>query len=223
VITLQKLLDWLSALAAVYAEHKAELTRLDAAIGDADHGINMDRGFAAVLTDLQAHPPADPAAALKSTAMTLMRTVGGAAGPLYGTFFLRASLACAGAGELSPEIWTAAFSQGVEGVRQRGKAEPGDKTMLDALVPAAAALQQALREGCGFAEALRRSESAARAGAAATVPLQARKGRASYLGERSVGHQDPGATSAWLLTRTAAEALAAPPGAPPGTAPGARI
>jgi dihydroxyacetone kinase-like protein len=208
MISLQRLLAWLRALAAVFAENKDRLTELDAAIGDADHGINMERGFAAAAAELERDPPADIAAALKSTALTLMRTVGGAAGPLYGTFFLRASAACTGLGELTPESWAAAFSQGVEGVRQRGKAEPGDKTMLDALAPAAAAMREALHEGRGLAEALSRAERAAQAGMAATVPMQARKGRASYLGERSIGHQDPGATSAWLLARTAAALLA---------------
>jgi dihydroxyacetone kinase-like protein len=208
MISLERLLAWLRALAAVFAENKALLTDLDAAIGDADHGINMERGFSAVVAELEANPPADIAAALKSTAMTLIRTVGGAAGPLYGTFFLRASTACAGLRDLTPAIWATSFRQGVEGVRQRGKAEPGDKTMLDALIPAAAAMQEALQEGSDLPEALRRAERAAVAGMAGTIPLQARKGRASYLGERSIGHQDPGATSACLLTRTAAAVLA---------------
>ncbi len=207
MISLERLLAWLKALAAVFAENKDRLTDLDAAIGDADHGINMERGFAAVAAELERDPPADIAAALKGTALTLMRTVGGAAGPLYGTFVLRASAACAGLGELTPEGWAAAFSQGVEGVRQRGKAEPGDKTLLDALAPAASAMQEALREGRGLAEALSRAERAAEVGMTGTVPMQARKGRASYLGERSIGHQDPGATSAWLLARTAAAIL----------------
>jgi dihydroxyacetone kinase-like protein len=208
MIRLERLLAWLRALASVFAENKARLTELDAAIGDADHGINMERGFSAVAAELKANPPADIAAALKNTALTLIRTVGGAAGPLYGTFFLRSSATCAGLGELSPEHWAACFSQGVEGVRQRGKAELGDKTMLDALAPAAAAMQEALREGSDLAEALRRAERAAEAGMAGTTPMLARKGRASYLGERSIGHQDPGATSAYLLIRTAAAVLA---------------
>jgi dihydroxyacetone kinase-like protein len=210
VVSLERLLAWLASLARVYALARDELTELDAAIGDADHGINLDRGFAAVAAELAARPPADIAAALKAAALTLMRTVGGAAGPLYGTFFLRASAACAGLPGLGPAEWLAAFRQGVEGVRQRGKAEPGDKTMLDALLPAAEAMQEALaREaGLGLAEMLRRAEQAARRGMEGTIPLQARKGRASYLGERSIGHQDPGATSSWLLVRSAAAALA---------------
>jgi dihydroxyacetone kinase-like protein len=208
VVSLERLLAWLAALAAVFAQAREELTALDAAIGDADHGINMDRGFAAVAADLAANPPADIASALKSAALTLMRTVGGAAGPLYGTFFLRASSACVGLRELAPAEWVAAFRQGVEGVRQRGKAGPGDKTMLDALLPAGQAMQEALAQGADLPEILRRAERDAQAGMAATIPLQARKGRASYLGERSVGHQDPGATSAHLLVRAAAAHLA---------------
>jgi dihydroxyacetone kinase-like protein len=208
MVSLERLLAWLRALTSVFVQARDELTGLDAAIGDADHGINMDRGFAAVAADLAANPPADIAAALKSTAMTLMRTVGGAAGPLYGTFFLRASSACAGLDELAPAEWVAAFRQGVEGLRQRGKAEPGDKTMLDALLPAARAMQEALDEGQGLPEMLARAERAAQVGMTATIPLLARKGRASYLGERSVGHQDPGATSAHLLVRAAAAHLA---------------
>jgi len=208
MIGLEKVLAWLRELAGVFAQAREELTALDAAIGDADHGINMDRGFSAVAADLSASPPADIASALKAAAMALIRTVGGAAGPLYGTFFLRASGACAGKGELSSSDWVAAFRQGVEGVRQRGKAEPGDKTMLDALWPAAEAMREAVEQGQALPEVLRRAERAAEAGMKATIPLQARKGRASYLGERSVGHQDPGATSAHLLLRSAAATLA---------------
>ena len=205
---LERLLAWLASLSRVYAQARDELTSLDAAIGDADHGSNMARGFAAVAAELEANPPADVAAALKAAAMTLMRTVGGAAGPLYGTFFLRASAACAGLAELGPAEWLAAFRQGVEGVRQRGKAGPGDKTMLDALLPAVQGMQDALAQGQGLPEMLRRAEQAARKGMEATIPLQARKGRASYLGERSIGHQDPGATSAHLLVQAAAAAFA---------------
>jgi dihydroxyacetone kinase-like protein len=208
MIGLEGLLAWLRELAAVYERSKDELTGLDAAIGDADHGTNMARGFAAVAADLAANPPADISSALKAAAMTLIRTVGGAAGPLYGTFFLRASAACVGLGELGPADWLAAFSQGVEGVRQRGKAGLGDKTMLDALLPAAQAMQDALTEGQELPDMLWRAEQAAKAGMEGTIPLQARKGRASYLGERSIGHQDPGATSSYLLVRAAAATLA---------------
>jgi dihydroxyacetone kinase-like protein len=207
MISLERLLAWLRELAAVYGQARDKLTALDAAIGDADHGINMERGFSAVAADLAASPPADIAAALKAAAMTLIRTVGGAAGPLYGTFFLRASTACVGKQELSSADWLAAFRQGVEGVRQRGKAGPGDKTMLDALLPAAQAMEEALAEGLGLPDMLWRAEQAAKAGMEGTIPLQARKGRASYLGERSIGHQDPGATSAHLLVKAAAAAF----------------
>jgi dihydroxyacetone kinase-like protein len=208
MVRLDKVLAWMRELRGAFAQAREELTALDAAIGDADHGINMDRGFSAVSADLAASPPADIAGALKAAAMGLIRTVGGAAGPLYGTFFLRASAACAGKSELSPADWAAAFRQGVEGVRQRGKAEPGDKTMLDALLPAAEAMREAAEAGLGLPEVLGRAERAAEAGMRATIPLQARKGRASYLGERSMGHQDPGATSAHLLIRIAAGTLA---------------
>jgi dihydroxyacetone kinase-like protein len=208
VVRLEELRVWLAGLASVYAQAREELTALDAAIGDADHGTNMARGFAAVAAELEAHPPADIAAALKSAAMTLMRTVGGAAGPLYGTFFLRASTACAELAELGPAEWLAAFRQGVEGVRQRGKAEPGDKTMLDALLPAVQEMQEALAEGLSLPDMLWKAEQAAQAGMQGTIPMQARKGRASYLGERSIGHQDPGATSAHLLVQAAAVAFA---------------
>jgi dihydroxyacetone kinase-like protein len=208
MIGLEKVLAWLRELAVAFAKAREELTALDAAIGDADHGINMDRGFAAVAADLRVSPPADIASALKAAAMALIRTVGGAAGPLYGTFFLRASAACAGKAELFSADWVAAFRQGVEGVRQRGKAEPGDKTMLDTLLPAAEAMREAVEAGQELPEVLRRAEGAAEAGMKATIPLQARKGRASYLGERSVGHQDPGAASAHLMIRAAADTLA---------------
>jgi dihydroxyacetone kinase-like protein len=208
MIGLEKVLAWLRELAVAFAKAREELTALDAAIGDADHGINMDRGFAAVAADLRVSPPADIASALKAAAMALIRTVGGAAGPLYGTFFLRASAACAGKAELFSADWVAAFRQGVEGVRQRGKAEPGDKTMLDTLLPAAEAMREAVEAGQELPEVLRRAEGAAEAGMKATIPLQARKGRASYLGERSVGHQDPGATTAHQMIRAAADTQA---------------
>ena len=206
MIGLERILAWLRELASVFAREKARLTALDAAIGDADHGINLDRGFSAVAAGLEASPPADIAGALKAAALTLLRTVGGASGPLYGTFFLRAASVCAGLERLAPADWVTAFCQGVEGVRQRGKAAPGDKTMLDALLPAVQGMQDALAQGQGLPEMLRRAEQAAEAGMAGTIPLQARKGRASYLGERSIGHQDPGATSAHLLVKAAAAA-----------------
>jgi dihydroxyacetone kinase-like protein len=204
-VTLGDVLAWTQALHTVYTENKEWLTALDAAIGDADHGINMARGFAAVVNDLEHNPPEDIAAALKSVAMTLIRTVGGASGPLYGTFFLRASAACGGQAELAPRDVVTLFEAGVAGVQARGRAEPGDKTMVDALLPATAAMQAALADGASLAELLARGAEAAQQGALATIPLQARKGRASYLGERSIGHRDPGAASSWLLVKGAAE------------------
>lgn len=197
--------DWVRAFAAAIAENKDYLTELDAAIGDADHGINMNRGMQAVLRKLDADPGGDIGALLKSVGMTLVSTVGGASGPLYGTLFLRMGTSAAGQAALSPRDWSAALAAGVAGVRARGKAEPGDKTMIDALVPAAEAVASALGRGAALDEALGKSEQAARQGMEATIPLVARKGRASYLGERSAGHQDPGATSSWLLIRAAAD------------------
>lgn len=197
-------LAWVDALQRVYAENRQHLTDLDAAIGDADHGTNMDRGFTAVKTELSSNVPADIGALLHSVATVLIRTVGGAAGPLYGTFFLRAAAACTGKLELGPADVAALFQAGIEGVRQRGKAEHGDKTMLDALLPALAAMQKCQSEGRDITAILDSAAAAAEEGMLATVPLQARKGRASYLGPRSVGHQDPGATSSYLLIKAAA-------------------
>lgn len=199
---------WIRAFAAVVAENKDYLTELDSAIGDADHGINMNRGMQAVLAKLEGDGQADAGALLKTVGMTLVSTVGGAAGPLYGTLFLQMGSSAAGKPDLSDEDWAAALAAGVAGVQRRGKAELGDKTMIDALVPAVEALRSSLADGAATGEALRRSAEAAREGMIATIPLVARKGRASYLGQRSADHQDPGATSSWLLLRTAAETLA---------------
>jgi dihydroxyacetone kinase-like protein len=188
----QDVLAWLDALQRVYAENKERLTELDSAIGDADHGTNMERGFTAVKAELGAAAPADIRGILQEVAKVLIKTVGGSSGPLYGAFFLRGAAA---AGDTGLDV-VAFFQAGIEGVRQRGKAEPGDKTMLDALLPALEAM------GDGGLDA---AAAAAEQGMLATIPMPARKGRASYLGARSIGHQDPGATSAWLLIKTAAE------------------
>ena len=196
---------WVKEFARLVHEQRDALTRLDAAIGDADHGSNLDRGLTAAVSALEAESPADPAAVLKAVATTLIRTVGGASGPLYGTFFLRASTTL-GTGDGAG--LAAAMRAGVEGVAARGKAEPGDKTMLDALGPACDALDEALADGRPLDEALRAAAQGAARGRDATVPMIARKGRASYLGERSAGHQDPGAASATLLMESAATALA---------------
>ena len=193
------------AFAAVVAENKEFLTQLDSAIGDADHGINMNRGMNAVLGKLEGQPKGDVGALFKTAGMTLVSTVGGAGGPLYGTLFLQLGAALTGKQTIESSDWAAALDAAVTGVQARGKAEPNDKTMVDALVPARDAFKAALGDGASFADALRRAAEAAEEGVKATVPLVARKGRASYLGERSAGHQDPGATSSWLLMKTFAE------------------
>jgi dihydroxyacetone kinase-like protein len=196
---------WVEAFAGTVIENKEYLTRLDSAIGDADHGINMDRGMTAVSAKLDGLEGDDIGALLKTVGMTLVSTVGGAGGPLYGTLFLQMGMATAGKTELEPEDWAAALDAAVKGVEMRGKAEPGDKTMIDALIPARDAYSAALAESASFEEALRSSAKAAEEGMEATTPLVAKKGRASYLGERSAGHQDPGATSSYLLVKTAAD------------------
>ncbi len=201
----EDVLKWLEVLQQVYAENRAWLTELDSAIGDADHGINMDRGFTAVKAELAAHPPSEISSVFQSVAAVLIRHVGGAAGPLYGTFFLRAAAACAGKTEIEAADVVALFQAGIEGVGQRGKAVAGDKTMLDALLPALDAMRKGLENGCNLAEILDKGAAAAQAGMLATIPMQARKGRASYLGARSIGHQDPGATSSYLLLQAAAD------------------
>jgi phosphoenolpyruvate---glycerone phosphotransferase subunit DhaL len=199
-------LRWIRAFAAEVEANKEHLTQLDAAIGDADHGINMQRGMSAVLAKVDAQSgEQDVGALLKTVGMTLVSTVGGAGGPLYGTLFMQMGTAVSGKSELNPDDWAAALDAGIAGVETRGKAEPGDKTMIDALVPARDALKEALGGGATFAEALKQSAAAAAQGMRDTVPLVARKGRASYLGERSAGHQDPGATSSQLLLEAAAE------------------
>ena len=197
---------WLQRFAELVHDQRDELTALDSAIGDADHGSNMDRGMTAVVAALDATPPADAAALLKATGATLVSKVGGASGPLYGTFFLRMAGAT-GSGELDDAGLAKALRAGLDGVLARGKAEPGDKTMVDALGPACDALDAAVAAGDPLPQALAAAATAAREGRDATIPLVARKGRASYLGERSAGHQDPGATSTALLLDAAAATL----------------
>jgi phosphoenolpyruvate---glycerone phosphotransferase subunit DhaL len=205
MITRDDVLAWINELHNVFIQNKAYLTDLDAAIGDADHGINLERGFNAVAVELEKSEPPDIAGILKTVAMTLIKTVGGASGPLYGTFFLRAAAVCAGKDDLAAADITALFSAGLEGVVQRGKAGLGDKTMVDALTPAIAAMKTACEAGADLNEILHLGAAAARSGMKCTVEMQARKGRASYLGVRSIGHQDPGATSSFLLLKAAAE------------------
>ena len=204
----QDVVRFIQAYAAVIAENKEYLTELDSAIGDADHGINMNRGMQAVLGKLDGAAPDDVGALFKTAGMTLVSTVGGAGGPLYGTLFMQIGAATTGKAELEPRDWADALAKGIEGVQMRGKAEPGDKTMVDALIPARDAFRQAVEDDASFEDALRRSAEAAEEGMKATIPWVARKGRASYLGERSAGHQDPGATSSYLLLKTAADSWA---------------
>lgn len=206
VVDVAALGAWVREFARRVAQERDALTALDAAIGDADHGSNLDRGMSAVVAALDATPPADPAALLKQVGMTLVSKVGGASGPLYGTLFLRMAGA-AGTRELDAAGFVGALRAGLDGVMARGKAEPGDKTMLDALMPACDALDAALSGGAALGEALAAASAAASKGRDATIPLVARKGRASYLGERSAGHQDPGATSTAMLIEAAQAAL----------------
>lgn len=206
-ISRDAILEWIKTFAEAIAAHKAYLTQLDSDIGDGDHGANMHRGFQAVLTKLPGVADKDIGTIFKTVGMTLISTVGGASGPLYGTFFIQMAVTTAGKLELTPGDWATALQAGVEGVMMRGKANLGDKTMMDTLHPALETFKAAASNGSNFATALRVSAEAAEAGMLATIPLVARKGRASYLGERSAGHQDPGATSSHLLLRAAATTL----------------
>jgi dihydroxyacetone kinase-like protein len=209
-VSVAQLQAWVRRFADLVALQRDQLTELDAAIGDADHGINMDRGMRAVCDKLDAATPGTTDELFKLVGMTLVSSVGGASGPLYGTFFLRLGAACGAHGSISVDDLAKAFRAGVEGLVARGRPELGDKTMFDSLHPALEALEAAavdsLRAGVAFTAAW----EAAVAGRDATVPMVARKGRASYLGERSAGHQDPGATSAALLFEAAAAVLAGP-------------
>ena len=199
--------SWIREFARLIVEQKDLLTTLDAAIGDADHGTNMDRGMTAVTAALADDPPTSAAGVLKLTGMRLVSTVGGASGPLYGTAFLRMAAAAGTDTELDAAGFAKALRAGLDGVVARGKAEAGDKTMYDAFAPAVDALDAGLDAGRSLSEALRAAQAAAEAGRDATIPMLARKGRASYLGERSVGHQDPGATSVTLLITAAATTI----------------
>jgi dihydroxyacetone kinase-like protein len=204
-ITRDDTLNWVKAIAGVIGENSKYLTELDAAIGDADHGANMDRGFKAVMNKLPEVSDKDIGTIFKTIGMTLISTVGGAGGPLYGTFFLQVGMKTAGKMELSLTDWADALEAALNGVIMRGKAELGDKTMVDALTPAVSALKQSIPESQPIHKALELSAEAARKGMEDTIPLVARKGRASYLGERSAGHQDPGATSSFLILKAAAD------------------
>lgn len=196
---------WLQNCAATFERNKEKLSQLDAAIGDADHGANMARGFTAVKDKTQFLQDKDVGAIFKSVAMTLVSTVGGASGPLYGSLFLQAISGADGKMALTHEEFAAVMEAGLRGLMSRGKAIVGDKTMIDALVPSVAALKPV--ENDSLAAAVDRALDAARKGAESTVPLIARKGRASYLGERSAGHLDPGAASSVMLLEALQEAI----------------
>ena len=205
-ITTEDTVRWIQQVAIVLHENREYLTQLDSPIGDADHGINMDRGFKAVMDKLPTVANMDIGSILKTVGTTLVSTVGGASGPLYGTAFLRAGMATSGKNELYEADVVHMLGAALEGIKARGKAQPGEKTMVDALTPALAAMKDA--EPQGMSQLLRRGSDAAEAGMKATIPLLATKGRASYLGERSIGHQDPGATSTWLVLKALADTCA---------------
>jgi dihydroxyacetone kinase-like protein len=196
---------WVTEFADSVTAAKDQLTKLDQAIGDGDHGANMSRGLTAVVAKLSGDTPGD---VLKGVGRTLISTVGGASGPLYGTAFREAGKALGDADPADDAAFAAALRAGMDGIVRLGKAEPGDKTMIDAWTPALAALDAALGSGAALAEAAVAAATAAGDGAEATIPMQARKGRASYLGPRSVGHQDPGATSSTMLFAALAKAAA---------------
>ncbi|MFF7291828.1 dihydroxyacetone kinase subunit DhaL [Microbacterium sp. NPDC008134] len=208
-VSIATLQDWITRFGAAVAEKRDWLTELDSAIGDADHGANMTRGMSAVTEKLDASAPAAADDLLKTVGMTLVSSVGGASGPLYGTFFLRMGMTTGAVQELDAAGLAAALRAALEGIVARGKPEPGDKTMFDAMSPAVDALDAAIAGGADLAEATRAAAVAAATGRDATLPLVARKGRASYLGERSAGHLDPGAASTTLLFETLAAAIAA--------------
>jgi dihydroxyacetone kinase-like protein len=206
-VTLDQLVSWLSRFRDLVTEQQSYLTELDSAIGDADHGANMTRGMTAVMEKLGATTPGAADELFKSVGMTLVTSVGGASGPLYGTFFLRLGMTAGPVTEFTGESLAAALRAGLEGVVARGKAEAGDKTMFDAMAPALAAWDETLGGGGDTVAAASAAFAAAEQGRDATEPLVARKGRASYLGERSAGHLDPGATSTALLFQALAQAL----------------
>jgi len=203
------MLKWLEATAAVIEENRQYLTDLDSPIGDADHGTNMDRGFKKIVSKLPGVEEKDIGAILKTSGMALITSVGGAAGPLYGTLLMDAGKAVAGKMELSDDDLVALLDAGLKGVVRIGRTNLEDKTMVDALHPAVEVLKKAVADGKDTVEALHLMTDAAHEGMKATIPMIARKGRASYLGERSIGHQDPGATSSYLLLKTLLETVEA--------------
>lgn len=207
MITLQNMMTWLKTLTEVYRDNKDYLTELDSAIGDADHGINMARGFTAVDAALESKPPATMDALFKTVSMTLIKSVGGASGPLYGTVFMKLGPLLGKGDTVSLETFLSGLTAGVEGIKKMGRSKGGEKTMLEAWLPALASLEQSVKEGQPEKQAFEAATQAAEEGMKATIPLMATKGRASYLGERSIGHQDPGATSTWLMLKALSESV----------------
>lgn len=206
-ITAEQVIHFIEGVAARIKEHRDELVQLDSAIGDADHGINMDRGFTMVLEKLPTVADKDIGTILKTVGMTLVSTVGGASGPLYGTAFIRAGMALADRYELTPAEVVVALEAALEGIMARGKAQRGEKTMVDAIGPGVDVLKEAQASGEDFVSAMRRAVAATEAGMKATIPMLATKGRASYLGQRSIGHQDPGATSSFYMAQVMLEII----------------
>jgi len=204
-LTKQQVVDWLMRCGEVFSRERDFLTRLDTEIGDADHGLNMNRGFNKVVEKLPSVADKDIGFILKNTGMTLLSSVGGASGPLFGTFFIRAAQAANAKQSLDLVELHQMMQEGVEGVVMRGKAEPGDKTMCDVWWPVVDSLGQSAQQNLSVAEALQRAADSAERAVESTITMQAHKGRASYLGERSIGHQDPGATSVMLMMKTLAE------------------
>ncbi|HCR61105.1 MAG TPA: dihydroxyacetone kinase subunit L [Serratia liquefaciens] len=204
-LTKQQVVDWLMRCGEVFTQQRDFLTRLDTEIGDADHGLNMNRGFNKVVEKLPSVADKDIGFILKNTGMTLLSSVGGASGPLFGTFFIRAAQAANAKQSLDLAELHQLMQEGVDGVVMRGKAEPGDKTMCDAWWSVVDSLGQSVEQQLSVAEALQRASERAEQAVESTITMQARKGRASYLGERSIGHQDPGATSVMLMMKTLAE------------------
>ncbi len=204
-LTKQQVVDWLMRCGEVFSRERDFLTQLDTEIGDADHGLNMNRGFNKVVEKLPSVADKDIGFILKNTGMTLLSSVGGASGPLFGTFFIRAAQAANAKQSLDLVELHQVMQEGGEGVVMRGKAEPGDKTMCDVWWPVVESLGQSAQQNLSVAEALQRAADSAERAVESTITMQARKGRASYLGERSIGHQDPGATSVMLMMKTLAE------------------
>lgn len=204
-ISQQDVFTWVNKYAALIGEKRQYLIDLDSAIGDADHGENMNRGFQAVIKKIAEQSDKDIGTVLKTVGMTLISTVGGAGGPLYGTLFIQLGTKSAGKMDITIQDWADMLDAGLSGVIARGKAVLNDKTMVDALTPGLKALQEAIMQGKSTSDCLQASAAAAEQGMKDTIPLVAKKGRASYLGERSAGHQDPGATSSFYLLQTAAD------------------